>query len=296
MTHGSRTAIHRLRRWTRRSPTTGRATAPSARRRSPARTSASIPPGSWRVSRSLRCSVPRASGPHRPSSSAHDHGMGPTAAAASLALVGVFDVAGTVLSGWLTDRVDPRLLLAASYAFRGLSLLALPALLGPERPAEPRRVRGHVRPRLGGHGAPDHRPVSGPGRVTRHHRLRLGVASHQLGAAAAALGAGVIRDLTGAYTIVAGCRRAVRCRRDPVHQRATPAGVRRGLRRPDVRASRCPGVRQPGQSMASSSSALAIPRIALRSTGSKSSVARAYHSTLRGPGSTMRDSSTPERK
>ena len=62
---------------------------------------------------------------------AHDHGMPPTTAASLLALIGVFDIAGTVGSGWLSDRVDSRLLLLAYYGLRGLSLLAVPALLGP---------------------------------------------------------------------------------------------------------------------------------------------------------------------
>ncbi|WP_101253885.1 MFS transporter [Streptomyces barkulensis] len=63
---------------------------------------------------------------------AHDHGMPPTVAASLLALIGVFNVAGTVVSGWLTDRHDPRLLLALYYGMRGVSLLLLPSLLGPE--------------------------------------------------------------------------------------------------------------------------------------------------------------------
>jgi predicted MFS family arabinose efflux permease len=62
---------------------------------------------------------------------AHDHGMPATTAASLLALVGVFDMVGTVASGWLSDRVDPRLLLLGYYGLRGLSLLAFPALLGP---------------------------------------------------------------------------------------------------------------------------------------------------------------------
>ncbi|PKW26404.1 MFS transporter [Phycicoccus duodecadis] len=62
---------------------------------------------------------------------AHDHGMPPTTAAGLLAVVGIFDIAGTIGSGWLTDRVDPRLLLAGYYAGRGLSLLALDAVLAP---------------------------------------------------------------------------------------------------------------------------------------------------------------------
>jgi MFS family permease len=62
---------------------------------------------------------------------AHDHGMPATTAASLLALVGIFDMIGTVASGWLSDRVDARLLLLAYYGLRGLSLLAFPALLGP---------------------------------------------------------------------------------------------------------------------------------------------------------------------
>ncbi|MFI7006817.1 MFS transporter [Streptomyces sp. NPDC050145] len=61
---------------------------------------------------------------------AHDHGMPTTVAASLLSLVGIFNVAGTVASGWATDRLDPRRLLAAYYALRGLTLLALPLLLG----------------------------------------------------------------------------------------------------------------------------------------------------------------------
>lgn len=62
---------------------------------------------------------------------AHDHGMPATTAAGLLAVVGIFDIVGTIGSGWLTDRVDPRLLLAVYYGLRGVALLAVPALLGP---------------------------------------------------------------------------------------------------------------------------------------------------------------------
>jgi sugar phosphate permease len=61
---------------------------------------------------------------------AHDHGVAETSAAGLLALVGVFDVAGTIASGWLTDRVDPRRLLFWYYGLRGVALLMLPAVLG----------------------------------------------------------------------------------------------------------------------------------------------------------------------
>ena len=62
---------------------------------------------------------------------AHDHGMPASTSAGLLALIGVFDIIGTVASGWLTDRVDSRHLLCGYYFFRGLSLLIVPWLLGP---------------------------------------------------------------------------------------------------------------------------------------------------------------------
>jgi MFS family permease len=55
-----------------------------------------------------------------------DHGMTEVAAASLLALIGIFDIIGTIASGWLTDRFDPRRLLFAYYGLRGLSLILLP--------------------------------------------------------------------------------------------------------------------------------------------------------------------------
>jgi predicted MFS family arabinose efflux permease len=57
--------------------------------------------------------------------------MPPTTSAGLLALIGIFDIVGTVASGWLTDRVDSRLLLAGYYFFRGIALLVVPSVLGP---------------------------------------------------------------------------------------------------------------------------------------------------------------------
>ncbi|MDC7684902.1 MFS transporter [Asticcacaulis sp. BYS171W] len=55
-----------------------------------------------------------------------DYGLTAVTAASVLALMGVFDLFGTVGSGWLTDRYDPRLLLAIYYGLRGVALLFLP--------------------------------------------------------------------------------------------------------------------------------------------------------------------------
>ncbi len=60
---------------------------------------------------------------------AHDHGMHEVVAASLLALIGIFDVVGTLASGYLTDRFDPRKLLFIYYGLRGISLILLPSLL-----------------------------------------------------------------------------------------------------------------------------------------------------------------------
>jgi MFS family permease len=59
-----------------------------------------------------------------------DHHMTAVAGASLLALMGVFDIVGTTASGWLTDRLDPRRLLAWYYGLRGLAVIALPFAFG----------------------------------------------------------------------------------------------------------------------------------------------------------------------
>jgi cyanate permease len=138
---------------------------------------------------------------------AHDHGMPETTAAGLLALVGLFDIVGTIASGWLTDRVDSRLLLGAYYALRGLSLLVLPGLIAAS--AHPSMLVFIIF-----YGLDWVATVPPTITLCRQHFGADGpivfgwvFASHQFGAAFAATGAGVIRDLTGAYTtawVVAG--------------------------------------------------------------------------------------------
>ena len=132
--------------------------------------------------------------------SAHDHGMSSTTAAGLLAVVGVFDIVGTIASGWLTDKFDPRVLLVAYYAFRGLGLLLLPQLLADS--VHPSMVLFIVI-----YGLDWVATVPPTAALCREAFGERGTivfgwvfASHQLGAAVAALGAGVIRDQLGAYT------------------------------------------------------------------------------------------------
>ncbi len=132
---------------------------------------------------------------------AHDHGMPVTTAAGLLALVGIFDIAGTVLSGWLTDRVDPRLLLLAYYGLRGASLFLLPALFGPD-------LQASMVVFIVFYGLDWVATVPPTLALCREHfGTRAPVvfgwvfAAHQLGSAFAAFGGGVIRDVTGSYDL-----------------------------------------------------------------------------------------------
>lgn len=62
---------------------------------------------------------------------AMEHGISREIAAGSIALMGSMNFIGTIASGWLTDKVDPRKLLCVYYIFRGLSLFILPFVTEP---------------------------------------------------------------------------------------------------------------------------------------------------------------------
>ncbi len=55
-----------------------------------------------------------------------EHGFSEATAATTVAVMGVMNIAGTLLSGYFTDRYDNRRLLAIYYGFRGLALSSLP--------------------------------------------------------------------------------------------------------------------------------------------------------------------------
>jgi MFS family permease len=132
---------------------------------------------------------------------AHDHGMPETGAAGLLALVGLFDIAGTVASGWLTDRVDSRLLLGAYYALRGGSLLVLPSLFSAS--AHPSMLVFILF-----YGLDWVATVPPTVALCREYFGDRGpvvfgwvFASHQVGAALAATVAGLVRDRLGSYDL-----------------------------------------------------------------------------------------------
>lgn len=128
-----------------------------------------------------------------------DHGIPEVKAAGLLAVMGIFDLVGTTASGWLSDRFSNRWLLFVYYGLRGLSLLFLPSAFQPEThrlslfavfygldwiatvpPTVALTAQAFGREKVG---------------------IMFGwiVASHQVGAALAAWGAGFIRTSEGAY-------------------------------------------------------------------------------------------------
>jgi MFS family permease len=131
---------------------------------------------------------------------AHDHGMPTTTAAGLLALVGLFDIIGTIFSGWLTDRVDSRILLGVYYALRGGSLLVVSQLFAAS--PHPSMLVFIIF-----YGLDWVATVPPTVALCREYYGDRGpvvfgwvFASHQVGAAIAATGAGLTRDHLGTYT------------------------------------------------------------------------------------------------
>ena len=134
-------------------------------------------------------------------SAAFDCGIPEVKSASLLALMGVFDLAGTTASGWLSDRFNCRHLLFGYYGLRGLSLLFLPAALaGPATGLWLFSVF---------YGLDWIATVPPTVRLCADvfGRERAGivfgwvVAGHQLGAAFAAFMAGWLRTTSGTYTL-----------------------------------------------------------------------------------------------
>lgn len=130
-----------------------------------------------------------------------DHGMPTTTAASLLAVVGIFDIAGTVASGWFTDRFDSRRLLAVYYALRGLSLIFLPMLFAAT-------VRPPMLFFIIFYGLDWVATVPPTLALCREHYgedapVVFGwvLAAHQLGAALVAFLAGLVRDTFGSYDL-----------------------------------------------------------------------------------------------
>jgi predicted MFS family arabinose efflux permease len=130
-----------------------------------------------------------------------DCGIPEIRAAGLLAMMGLFDLVGTTASGWLSDRYNCRYLLFGYYGLRGLSLLFLPqALVGPALGLGVFAVFygldwiATVPPTV-------RLTTDVFGREKASIVFGWVVASHQVGAAFAAYGAGALRTLFGTYTL-----------------------------------------------------------------------------------------------
>ncbi|MCA1552853.1 MAG: MFS transporter [Chloroflexi bacterium] len=128
-----------------------------------------------------------------------EHDIPEVTAASLLALIGIFDLIGTTVSGWLSDRYDNRKLLLTYYSLRGLSLLLLPYAFGTGLFSLALFVVFY--------GLDWVATVPPTVRLTADlfGKQKVGTtfawifASHQLGSAAAAFGAGALRTWLGDY-------------------------------------------------------------------------------------------------
>jgi MFS family permease len=129
-----------------------------------------------------------------------DHGIAEVNGASLLAVIGVFSLIGSTLSGWMCDRFNPRVLLFWYYGLRGLSLVIIPftafdsvslsvfavfygldwVATGPATFALTNQIFGRR-----------DTPVI----------VSWIFAAHQVGGSLAALGAGTVRSLEGSYLL-----------------------------------------------------------------------------------------------
>jgi MFS family permease len=129
-----------------------------------------------------------------------DHGYTQFAGAGILASLGIFSLIGATISGWLTDRYNPRLLLFWIFGLRGLSLMVLPytnfdmvsltvfaVFYGLDWIAVMPPIFALVNEVFGKRTAPV--------------IMSWIFATHQIGGALAAVGAGVVRTWTGSYLL-----------------------------------------------------------------------------------------------
>ncbi|HEY3848442.1 MAG TPA: MFS transporter [Acetobacteraceae bacterium] len=129
-----------------------------------------------------------------------DHGIPQVHGASILAVIGVFSLIGSTLSGWASDRLNPRVLLFWFFGLRGLSLVILPftqfdtlslsvfaVFYGLDWVATGPPIFALTNEIFGRRDAPV--------------IVSWIFAGHQVGGALAALGAGAVRDITGTYLL-----------------------------------------------------------------------------------------------
>lgn len=128
-----------------------------------------------------------------------DQGIPEVRAAALLAAMGLFDLVGTTLSGWLSDRWDNRVLLAWYYGLRGLALIYLPFAIGSEGWGLAAFAVFYGLDWIATVPPTIRLTSDAFGKARAAIMFGWIMAAHQIGAATAAFGAGTIRTWTGNY-------------------------------------------------------------------------------------------------
>ena len=126
-------------------------------------------------------------------------GFSPTTSANAFGFLSVLNLAGILLAGWLADRMNRVLLLAAIYAARGLTFLLLLGIAGDTT---------MLFTFSGLYGLFDYASVPVVASLVASHlgmrvmgfSMGLIAMSHQLGAAVGAIGGGVVFDFYNSYT------------------------------------------------------------------------------------------------
>lgn len=129
----------------------------------------------------------------------NDYGINEVGGASILAAMGMLDLVGTTLSGWLSDRYNPRVLLFWYYGLRGLALIFLPYAFGLQYYGLTIFAIFYGLDWIAT--VPPTLRLATEAFGDREAPIVFGwiVAGHQLGAASAAWMAGVVRQSQGSY-------------------------------------------------------------------------------------------------
>jgi predicted MFS family arabinose efflux permease len=130
-----------------------------------------------------------------------DYGMSEVQGASLLAAMGIFDLFGTTMSGWLSDRFNSRVLLFWYYGLRGLSLIYLPYAFGFDFFGLPLFAVFYGLDWIATVPPTVRLTTDVFGKESAPVVFGWVVAGHQLGAAFAAYGAGLLRASLGTYTL-----------------------------------------------------------------------------------------------
>ncbi len=130
-----------------------------------------------------------------------DHGLSEVRGASILATMGILDLFGTTMSGWLSDRFNSRVLLFWYYGLRGLSLIYLPYAFGLDFFGLPVFALFYGLDWIATVPPTVRLTTDVFGKAAAPVVFGWIVAGHQLGAATAALVAGILRASLGTYTL-----------------------------------------------------------------------------------------------